>query len=158
MELNSKHIQGLIKLVNNSPYFLNQSMVLEDMGIGYSRVRIEVENKHLSPFGAVQGGVYATMIDCAAYFAPYAELGEGVGLISIDVCVNNVASIRSGSLIAKGERVKVGKTICVAQAVIRDGTGQLIAHGTSKLLAASGLQTVSQMVSYSKDKIPPKFL
>jgi len=158
MKLNSRHIQELIKLINHSPYFQNLSMIIEDIGIGYSVVKIDIENKHLSPYGAVQGGVYASIIDTAAYFAPYAELEEGVGLISIDVNVNNAASVKNGLLLARGERVKIGKTICLAQATITDANGNILAHGSSKLLVTKGLQTIPKMVDYSADIIPPKFI
>jgi len=158
MKLNLLHIQQLIKLINNSPYFQNLSMIIEDIGIGYSVVKIDVENKHLSPYGAIQGGVYASIIDAAAYWAPYAELDEDLGLISIDVNVNNAASVRKGSLFARGERIKIGRTICQAQATITDENGRVLAHGTSKLLVTKGLQTIPQMVGYCADKIGPKFI
>jgi acyl-coenzyme A thioesterase PaaI-like protein len=65
MELNRLHNQALIKLINSAPFFQNLSMAIEDMGIGYSVVKIALEEKHLSPYGAIQGGVYSSIIDTA---------------------------------------------------------------------------------------------
>jgi uncharacterized protein (TIGR00369 family) len=158
MRLNPLHIQELIKLINDSPFFQLLSMAIEDIGIGYSIIRINMDNKHLSPYGAIQGGVYAALLDAAAYWAPYAELEEDVGLISIDVNVNNAASVKNGFLMARGERIKAGRTICQSQATITDGNGNVLAHGTSKLLVTKGLQTIPQMIGYSNYNIGPKFI
>jgi len=43
MKLNLLHIQQLIKIINNSPYFQSLSMIIEYIGIGYSVVKIDVE-------------------------------------------------------------------------------------------------------------------
>src|SRR5665647_1952283 len=134
MALNPLHIQKLIKLINASPYFQQLSMTIEDMGIGYSVVKIDIENKHLSPYGAIQGGVYSSIIDTAAYWAPYSELGEDLGLISMDVNVNNMASIKNGRILARGETIKIGRTICLAEVAVTDVDGRVLAHGSSKLL------------------------
>ncbi|MGE5396952.1 MAG: PaaI family thioesterase [Chitinophagales bacterium] len=156
--LNQKHIEGLIELINQSPFFQHLSMVIEDMGIGYSLVRINMNENHLSPYGAIQGGVYSSIIDTAAYWAPYAELTEDVGLISLDVNVHNLSSIRSGKILARGERIKVGKTLCLSEVIVTNEKGSILAQGSSKLLVTQGLQTIPQMVGYSLDKIPPKFI
>lgn len=156
--LNPAHIDGLIQLINQSPYFQLLSMTIEEMGIGYSVVKIQVGEKLLSPYAAIQGGVYSSLIDTAAYWAPYAELAENVGLISMDVNVHNLASVKSGRLLARGERIKIGKTTCLAQATITDEGGKVLAHGNSKLLITRGLQTVPQLTGYSPAQVPPKFI
>jgi len=158
MKLNLLHIQELIKLINSSPYFQHLAMTIEEMGIGYSLVKIDIENIHLSPYGAIQGGVYSSIIDTVAYWAPYSELPEDRGLISMDVNVHNLASIKKGRILARGERIKIGKTTCLAQVTVTDEDGKLLAHGSSKLLITQGLQTIPQMVGYSAANIPPKFI
>ena len=69
MGLNQDHIRKLIALVNQSPFFQLLSMTIDDMGVGFSQLRIELEQKHLSPYMAIQGGVYSALIDAAAYWA-----------------------------------------------------------------------------------------
>lgn len=157
-KLNTAHIRKLIKLINQSPYFQLLSMKIKDMGIGFSLVHMDIEEKHLSPYLAIQGGVYSSLIDTAAYWAPYAELDENAGLISIDVNVNNLSSVKEGKLIIKGYRIKTGKSICAAKAEISDENGKILAYGSSKLLVTQGLQTIGQMASLHGVKIPPKFI
>lgn len=158
MKLNPLHIKELIRLINNGPFFQNLSMVVDDMGIGYCIVKIDIKHKHLSPYAAIQGGVYASIIDTAGYWAPYPELPEDVGLITMDVNVNNMASVKSGLIIARGERIKIGRTICLSQVLVTDVKGKILAQGTSKLLITRGLQTVPHMTGYSSVTMPAKFL
>lgn len=156
--LNPRHIEGLIKVINDSPYFKHLAMTIEEMGIGFSLVKIEMKPELLSPYGAIQGGVYSSLIDTAAYWAPYAELPEDVGLISMDVNVNNLSSIKAGRIWARGERIKVGRTTCLAEVSVNDDNGKVLAHGSSKLLVTHGMQTIPQMVGYTPERIPAKFI
>lgn len=158
MNINPLHMSALIKLINSAPFFKNLSIEIEDIGIGYSVVKINIENKHLSPYAAIQGGVYSSIIDAAAYWAVYAELPEDVGLISMDVNVNNLSSITSGTIIARGERIKTGRTICLAHVLIENEAGKILAEGSSKLLITRGLQTIPDMTGYAEAMVPPKFI
>lgn len=157
IRINPLHLSGLIKLINNSPFFQNLSMVIEEMGTGYCIVKIEIAEKHLSPYAAIQGGVYASIIDTAAYWAPYIELPEEAGLITMDVNVNYVASIKDGWIIARGERIKIGRTSCLSQVLVTDENDKILAHGTSKLLVTTGLQTIPLITGYSSATIPSKY-
>lgn len=157
MKLNPQHIKELVRLINEGPYFQTLSMFIVDMGIGYCEVSIDIVNKHLSPYAAIQGGVYASIVDTAAYWAPYSELPEDVGLITMDVNINHMASVKSGLIIARGERIKIGRTICLSQVIVNDEKGKILAQGTSKLLITKGLQTIPHITGYSAS-MPTKFL
>lgn len=76
----------------------------------------------------------------------------------MDVNVHNLVSVRGGTLWARGTRIKVGRSTCLAQADITSENGQLLATGTSKLLVTQGLQTIPQMLAYTPERIPPKFI
>ncbi|MFY9120362.1 MAG: PaaI family thioesterase, partial [Syntrophomonadaceae bacterium] len=150
---------GLIKLVNQSPFFQLLSMTIEDMGVGFSHLQIELEHKHLSPYLAIQGGVYSALIDAAAYWAVYAELPEQAGLITMDVNVNNLASIKEGTIVATGRRIKVGRSICLADVAVEDtNSRRILSQGTSKLLVTQGLQPITQIAQLAGTSLPPKFL
>jgi uncharacterized protein (TIGR00369 family) len=158
LRLNEEHVKKLMTLVNQSPFFQLLSMTIEDMGIGFSKLRIELEQKHLSPYMAIQGGVYSALIDAAAYWAVYAELPAGAGLITMDVNVNNLASIKEGTILASGRRIKIGRSICLADVRVEDNTGRILSQGTSKLLVTQGLQPIDQIAELAGTRLPPKFL
>ena len=67
-EINPEHVKAIIELCNHGHYFRLLSMGVRELGRGYCRVEVELEDKHLNPFGGVHGGVYASLIDTAAYW------------------------------------------------------------------------------------------
>lgn len=160
-ELNPEHGKIILRLINNCPYFRLLKMEVIEIGMSYSKLEINIDSNHLNPFGGVHGGVYSSIIDTAAYWAVYCELNEDIGLISMDLYVNNLAPINKGKLTVKGARIKIGQTICLAEAVVFNEDGKCIAHGISKMLITKNLQTIIQAFKYTDCKIlqiPPKFI
>ena len=159
MKINPEHIKELINLINRSPYFELLSMEVCELGVGYSVVKLNLDKKHMNPFGIVHGGVYSSVIDTAAYWAVYCELDEDVGYTSIDVTVNNLSMINAGEIIVEGKSLKVGRSICLAEASVKDANRKLLAHGTSKLMILQGKQSIKQIIETIGNSIlPPKFI
>jgi uncharacterized protein (TIGR00369 family) len=158
-ELNPKHVEALINVINRGPYFRHLSMFVKDMGIGYSLVELDIGNEHLNPFGGLHGGVFASAIDTAAYWSVYCELDEDVGHITIDLKVDYLAPAAAGKLIVRGHRIKIGKTMCLAEASVFDQTDKWLAHGTSKMMVTQGLQTIKSAIDFmGSDPLPPKII
>lgn len=158
-KLNPEHIKAILNLINQGPYFRLLSMEVCEMDFGSCRVEVNLDTKHLNPFGGLHGGVYASIIDTAAYWAVYCELEEDVGLISLDLKVDNLATAKDGKLIVEGKRIKVGRNICLSEATVTDTQGKLLAHGTSKQMITQGLQSINQAVAaMGYQSSPPKFL
>jgi uncharacterized protein (TIGR00369 family) len=160
-EINSEHLKILLSLINNSPYFKLLKMEIKELGIGYSILEMNLENIHLNPFGSIHGGVYSSSIDTAAYWAAYCGIEEDIGLISMDLNVNNLAPISKGKLIVKGKCIKNGRTVCLAEAHVINENGNCLAHGTSKLLVSKDLQTIAQISKFMVNNnlyLPPKFI
>jgi uncharacterized protein (TIGR00369 family) len=157
--LNPDHVRALIELINQGPYFRLLSMKVLDMGIGFANVEMGIEAKHLNPFGGIHGGVYSSLIDTAAYWAVYGDVEENVGLISLDLQVDNLAPVREGRLRVEGRRVKAGRSICFSDAAIMDSRGKCLARGTSKQMIVPRLQTIAQAVAaMGHEPLPPKFI
>ncbi|MDR1542391.1 MAG: PaaI family thioesterase [Clostridiales bacterium] len=155
-EINPEHLNAIISLANRSPYFDLLSMKLREMEIGYARVEIDVIKKHLNPFGWLHGGVYSSIIDAASYWSLYCEMEEDAGAVSIDLNVDFTLTVNQGKITAEGKPIKIGRSILIAEASVKDERGKLLAHGRSKLLMTPGLQTISQAARGIA--IPPKFL
>lgn len=157
-KVNSEHIKAVINMINNGPYFRLLSINVYDLGPGYSKLNVRLEDKHLNPFGGIHGGVYSSLIDTAAYWAVYCDIDEDYGLISLDVTVDNLSPVKDGLLIVEGRRIKSGRNICIAEAVVTDDRGKFLAHGKSKQMVTRGLQTITQAVSaMGHPPLPPKF-
>ncbi|MGD2098137.1 MAG: PaaI family thioesterase [Desulfobacterales bacterium] len=150
---NPEYIKRINEIVNGCPYFDLLSMKLVDVGIGYSSLEIELAQKHLQPFGVVHGGVFASIIDAAAFWSVYygVELPD-VGMTTVDLKLNYLAPAVSGKLIARGRQIKVGRTLGYADATVADQQGKVLAHGTSTLIILPGKAIETD------PPLPPKFI
>jgi uncharacterized protein (TIGR00369 family) len=156
--LNPDHIKAVLAAINQGPYFKLLSMTVVELGMGYSIAEVEMGNKHLNPFGGVHGGLYASAIDTAAYWAVYCELDEDMGFTSIDLKIDYLVPAKEGKLLTMGKSIKIGKTICLAEATVLNEQNKCIAHGTSKMMVMSGSQIIKEVLHISTQSLPPKFI
>lgn len=157
-ELNPEHLKSVIDIINKGPFLGHMSMMVTELGVGYSKVVAEIGRKHMNPFGGLHGGVYASVIDTAAYWSAYCDLPENQGLVSIDIKVDFLAPVFDQTVIVEGKRVKSGKTIYLAEAQMLNENGKLVAHGTSKLMVVHNKQTINEVIEFvSADRLPSKF-
>jgi uncharacterized protein (TIGR00369 family) len=150
-ELNPEHVKAVTAVVNNCPYFKLLSAELKSLERGESYLELEVQEKHFQPYGIVHGGVCASILDAAAFWAVYAGFEEVVGLTTVEMKINYLAPVSEGRLIAKGRCIKAGKTICLGDAVIHDDKDRLVAHGTSTVMV------LDSMLIKNQEGFPPKF-
>lgn len=150
-ELNPKYKEAVSKVVNQSPYFSLLSMKIKDLKWGISLLEVQLEEKHLQPFGNVHGGVMASVVDAATFWATFPQVENGLGLTTVEIKVNYLAPVQRGRLIAEGRCIKFGKTLALGEAFVRSEGGKLIAHGTSTMMVLPGLT-----VQGYKDLPPPR--
>lgn len=143
-KLNLQWVEQVLPVVNNSPYFRLQSMNLVELGDGVSRITIDVQEKHLQPFGIVHGGVFSTLIDAAGFWAAYTEIEDGLGMTTVEMKLNYLAPSSDGLLIGFGKKIKTGRTISLAEARIENEHGRLLAHGTVTLMSLADLSLTGQ--------------
>lgn len=158
-QLNPAHLRAVLEVINQGPFFRHLSMLVKEIGPGYSLVELDVGREHLNPFGGLHGGVYASVIDTAAYWAAYCELDQDVGFISLDLKVDYLAPVQAGRLTVRGRRIKIGRTICLAEAVAVDQNDKWRAHGVSRMMVTQSLQTIADAWAFTDaGELPPKFL
>lgn len=150
---NPEYIRRINEVVNTCPYFELLSMKLLDIGVGYSSLEIDLAQKHLQPYGIVHGGVFASIIDAAAFWSIYFGLeDQTAGLTTVDLKLNYLAPAVSGKLLARGRQIKIGRTLGYADAQVTDMSGKLLAHGSSTLIILPGKAIEAQ------PPLPPKFI
>jgi uncharacterized protein (TIGR00369 family) len=136
--INPSYIEAVKRVVNTSPYFSLISMEIKYLEVGHSRLEVLLEEKHHHPFGMVHGGVFSSLVDAAAYWALYPEVPEGKWMATVEMKVNLLAPARSGKLIAEGRRIKLGRTLSLGEATVKDERGKLLAHGTGTFMIIPG--------------------
>ena len=138
--LNPEYVEVVKREVNFCPYFSLLSMEIRGLSWGESLLEILVREKHFQPFGLVHGGVFASLIDAAAFWAVYTEVPEDLGMTTVELKLNYLAPLSTGRMIARGKSLKVGKTLCLGEAGIMDEEGTLLAHGTSTMMILKDLK------------------
>jgi len=136
---NPAYIKRINEIVNTCPYFELLSIKLLDAGAGHSSLEIDLAKKHLQPFGMVHGGVFASIIDAAAFWSIYFEIEDpAAGLTTVDLKLNFLEPATSGKLFARGRQIKVGRTLGYAEAQVVDQTEKILAHGSSTVIILPG--------------------
>lgn len=149
-KLNPEYEQVLSKLVNRSPYFSLLSMEIKDLGWGTCVLEVELDEKHLQPFGYVHGGLIASVIDATAFWAVFPQVKDGMGLTTVEMKVNYLAPVQSGKIVANGRCIKIGRTLALGEAYVNSTEGSLLAHGTATMMIVADLKVEGQ------EKLPPK--
>jgi len=150
--LNPKYIEAISKVVNQSPYFSLLSMKIKDLAWGTSVLEVHLEEKHLQPFGYVHGGVIASVMDAATFWAVFPQVKDRMGLTTVEIKVNFLAPVQKGRLVVKGRCIKIGKTLALGDATIHDAKGNLLGHGTATMMIVSDLKVEGQ------ENLPPKLI
>ena len=138
MKPNPDYIAELYQVVNSSSYPTHMAMRLKEIDLDRAVIQLNVDRCHLQPYGIVHGGVVATLIDTATFWAVFMRISEPDGLVNIDLKLNYLKSVEKGRLIAEGRSIRSGKKISYAEAGVRNKDGDLIAHGTSTLMTLPG--------------------
>ena len=150
--INPDYVEAAKNIVNSCPYFTLLSMEIRELGWGESRLEIMVREKHLQPFGMVHGGVFSSLVDAAAFWAVYTQVPQDVGMTTVELKLNYLAPLAAGRMIATGKGIRVGRTLCLGEASIKNEKGLLLAHGTSTMMILKELQIKGPR------ELPPKFL
>ena len=139
-KLNPKYTEAVAMIVNRSPYFSLLSMEIKDLQWGTSLLEVQLGEKHLHPFGFVHGGAIASVMDAAAYWAVFPQVENGMGLTTVEIKVNFLTPAQKGKLVAKGRCIRLGKTLALGDAEIRNNEGGLVAHGTATMMVVPDLR------------------
>jgi uncharacterized protein (TIGR00369 family) len=135
---NPAYIEELITLVERSPYPFHMKMRLNSIGLNVAEMELDLAQCHLQPFGIVHGGVLATLIDSATFWAAFLCLPADAGLVNVDLKLNYLKPAVKGRLITRGRCIQAGRTLSYAEAAVTDESGTLLAHGTSTLMTLPG--------------------
>lgn len=158
-KINPAHLERIMELTNGCPYYMLLGIRVVELGSGYCKIEMDTENKHTNPFGSVHGGAYASLIDCATYWAAYCDQEENTGYTTLDLSVSDLGMTRSGRLTVTASAIKEGRSVCLCEAKVENDQGKIVAYGTSKLMILHGRQSIADAVKAAGcELLPPKFL
>jgi uncharacterized protein (TIGR00369 family) len=138
MTPNPAYVRAVQEIVHASPYPSLIGLRIAELDFDRCRIELALRNDHMQPFGIVHGGVLATLIDTATFWAAFMRLPEDAGLVNVDLKLNYLKAVVKGHLRAEGECLRAGRQISYTVASVYSETGELVAHGTSTMMALPG--------------------
>jgi uncharacterized protein (TIGR00369 family) len=85
--------------------------------------------------GFLHGGVYASLLDTATYYAALSHYGRAGRLpLTQEYKVNLLSPAKQEDVTAVAEVVKTGRLVAVAEAKLRSASGKLVAVGMASFL------------------------
>jgi uncharacterized protein (TIGR00369 family) len=92
--------------------------------------------EHYNPLGSIHGGIAATLLDSVMGCAIHSTLKAGNGFTTLEIKVNYVRAMtdKTGPVKAEGKIINVGSRVATAEGRLVDGSGRLLAHGTTTCL------------------------
>ena len=107
-------------------YAVTGGMRLAELGDGWARGELQLEERHRNPMGIVHGGVYCTMMD---QVAGTAACTRGSICRTVNCEVRFLAPAQGGHLTSHAEAVRMGRSIAVIRAWVEDPEGTVCAEG-----------------------------
>jgi uncharacterized protein (TIGR00369 family) len=99
---------------------------------------LDVGIEHTSPLGTVHGGILCDVADAAMGCAHASQLAEGETFTTLELKMNFLKPVWEGRLIADARVLKSGRTIGLVDCRVIDGSGSLVAYGTSTCMTLRG--------------------
>jgi uncharacterized protein (TIGR00369 family) len=110
---------------------LGWQLVAVDPEAGTIEVSFSATDQFLNPFGVIQGGLLAAMLDDTLGPALVATLDPGQFAPTTDLHVQFLHPARPGRLVGRGRIVRQGKDIAFLAGELVDQTGTIVATATA---------------------------
>ena len=91
---------------------------------------------YCNPNGSMHGAWPAALLDSCMGSSVHSTLAEGVGFTVIEFKIDFVRTVTvdTGEVTAEGNVVNVGKRVGIADGILRDAGGRVLARGTTTCL------------------------
>jgi len=100
--------------------------VLDKAEAGHVILEMPVDERHKQIHGVVHGGVIAALADTAGGLATYMACARGTRVATIEMKINYLEAVSSGTVRAEARVVRLGTHIAVVDCDVRDETRRLV--------------------------------
>jgi uncharacterized protein (TIGR00369 family) len=97
---------------------------------GMVTFELEAGPQHTSPPGTLHGGILCDVADAAMGCAVLSLLEEGEQFATVELKINFLKPVWSGTVTAVGSVVKRGRTLSLCDCRVTDAQGSLVAYAT----------------------------
>ncbi len=124
---NAISIEEVRKVFEKDRFATGNGIAIDEVGDGYAKCSLTIEEKHRNSMGAVMGGVSFTMADFA--FAVAANW-QKLGVVSLNCNIAYLGLAKGERLIAEAVRVREGHSTCYYRVDVQDELGNPVAAVT----------------------------
>ena len=110
---------------------LGWELVAVDPDAGTIEMSFTATEQFLNPFGAIQGGLLAAILDDTLGPALVATLGPGESAPTTDLHVQFLRQARPGRLVGRGRIVRKGRDVGFMAGELVDDSGEVVAVATA---------------------------
>ena len=109
---------------------------LTEVEHGRAVISAVTDPDYCNPNGTIHGAWPAALLDSCMGSAVHSTLAAGVNFTIVEVKINFVRTVYvdTGAVTAEGTIVRVGRQIGLADGVMRDGNGEVLATGSTTCL------------------------
>jgi uncharacterized protein (TIGR00369 family) len=120
-------------------------MRLEKFSEGKATMAMVVGSKFHNPMGTLHGGIMTDLADAAMGIALISTLAEDEIFTTLELKMNFLHPVISGRITAEGTILHRGGTIALAEAVVRDEEGRMVAKGVAtQMILRAGRKASTQ--------------
>ena len=119
---------GIRERVAASSFHASIGITVEQVREGSVDLRLDAGPDHANLQGTVHGGVLATLLDTAAGLAVRSAIPPGSRHVSVNLDVQYLEPANTGTLLATGRVVRMGRRIAFAEADVTDAGGAMLAR------------------------------
>ena len=127
----------LATFVEGSPFYRWSGIRVAAVEPGSVSVSLDLSEHHANLQGFAHGGVLATLADAAMGLSVRSALEPGRRHVTIELGVHYLRAIKTGTVTATGQAVRIGREVAYAEAAVTDerGTDLARASGTYSVTA-----------------------
>lgn len=111
----------------NNPFMQHNHMYITEISTESSEIRMEVHPDGLNIMGQIHGGLLYSLADVVTGLTARAD---GRKYVTQSAHVNFIGNVSSGTVIAKGNLVRRGRSITIVRGVVTDEKGKLLLETT----------------------------
>ena len=100
---------------------------LENAEAGRAKLRMKVQPRHMQIHGVVHGGVLASLADTAGGLALYLSLPRGSRAATVEMKINFLEPVHSGTVFAQARILRQGKYLAVVECDLTDDGSRMVA-------------------------------
>jgi uncharacterized protein (TIGR00369 family) len=113
------------------PIVRTLGMEVVSFGDGKASVKMKVDSRFHNPMGTLHGGIMTDLADACMGIATISTLSEGESFTTLELKMNFIRPVIEGELAAEGGVIHRGRTIVLAECVIKNAQGKDVARGTA---------------------------